>query len=146
MARGKGRREYDPLDAVLSDTASYAVRRSYTPLILPDLTPSYSLVEVEDNRRFHPLFAARPIRTISGRMAAVGRAPRRMVSRFHAPGLVSPSSWVGGDRAAFRAPARVTVCVRRQRRREVIMARGLGGGRHRRPRFNERSYISCGPR
>lgn len=42
-----------------------------------------------------------------------------------------------------RDPHRVALCVRRKVRREVLMAHGRGGGRHRKPKDKPNSKIRC---
>lgn len=46
-------------------------------------------------------------------------------------------------RVVVREPNVAALCVRRERRREVLFAKGKGGGRHRKPRRNENSDIQC---
>lgn len=136
--------EYERQDVLPVVSTSYAVRRSYAleTLYLP---PTRHLIEVEDNRTYHPLFQYRPARTVGGRRsAATERVARRPSSRSRTPRLFTPSTLVGGEHAAYVAPRRVLTCVRRQRRREVIMARGYGGAKHRKPRRNWRSNVTCG--
>lgn len=43
----------------------------------------------------------------------------------------------------FVLPRSVLVCVRRKQRREVLLALGRGGSRHKPPEWNEESYIRC---
>lgn len=110
---------------------------------------SLSLSDVEDLRRFYPE-DLRPALSRSGRFADLvdrnvnlspsdmRRAPRPMrwpvVSR---PAVRQPLTY------RFKAPRKVVVCVRRQQRREVLMAKGRGGGGNRKPRWTERSHIYC---
>lgn len=44
---------------------------------------------------------------------------------------------------AFRDPARVDLCSRREERKRVMHARGSAGGKVRRPRRNAWSGVSC---
>ena len=43
----------------------------------------------------------------------------------------------------FAAPDHVLICVRRNRRRQVLFAKGKTGAGNRRPRWNATSYIWC---
>ena len=88
---------------------------------------------LEDRRTWHPgsvPTAWEPAKVIGGRPARL-RASRR-------PSLLSPSPVV-----AFDVPERVAVCVRRKTRKEVIHAKGVAGGRVRRPSRSIYSSISC---
>lgn len=44
---------------------------------------------------------------------------------------------------SFAVPKRVAICIRRKDRREVLFAKGVGGGRVRKPRRNAWSSIKC---
>lgn len=86
----------------------------------------------QDYRAYNPRpKTLRPARTVSGRIAFVNiqkRAPLRK-ARF-----------------VFEDPKRVTVCVRRKMRREVLHAfkkTGKGSGRNRRRRFTADSFVIC---
>lgn len=70
--------------------------------------------------------------------AAVVRGAARLV-------VFKPRSRVMSHRVSFAMPKKVALCVRRQRRREVLFAAGVGGarGRKRPPRRNEFSDVSC---
>jgi len=46
-------------------------------------------------------------------------------------------------RLGFNIPAQVPVCVRRKSRREVILAKGKGGGKHKKPTRNQWSDVKC---
>lgn len=43
----------------------------------------------------------------------------------------------------FSMPRQVLVCVRRKQRREVLLALGRGGGRHKPPKWDEDSFVRC---
>lgn len=43
----------------------------------------------------------------------------------------------------FNVPAEVAICSRRKERREVLLAKGKGGGAHRKPRRNPWSDVKC---
>lgn len=48
-----------------------------------------------------------------------------------------------GERLSFSLPQSVMVCVRRKQRREVLLALGRGGAKHKPPKWNEESHIRC---
>lgn len=50
---------------------------------------------------------------------------------------------IAGSPYKFLVPAKTLVCVRRKQRREVLFAKGRGGGRHRKPRYNSFSAWRC---
>lgn len=83
------------------------------------------LREIEDRRRYSP----------SPWIVATAREPARVV--------VDRSRYSPFIANRFAQPERVLVCARRQIRKEVIHARGVAGGKVRRPRRNELSKISC---
>lgn len=90
-----------------------AVRISISPL---DLSP------FEDRRTFHPLRDFRPALTFGKRSSA------RVVDKAKPARSISPS------RFHFAVPNKVLICVRRQRRKEVLHAlrrvgRGSSGSR-----------------
>jgi len=104
-----------------------------------------SLLEVEDNRQFHPEQALRPALTFEGTVSHVVDAgtQKRSVSgtrstlRFHDSASGS---------LAFREADRTVVCVRRQQRKEVMFAMrkaGRGGRFNRRRRRSFQSEIKC---
>lgn len=103
------------------------------------------LGEVEDRRSFWPgefPTSYEPARRLSGASARLRAtplyAPRQKSIGGTFPGLLEPSFGVSFDR-----PKSVLVCVRRNTRRQVLLAMGHGGGRHRPPRFNEYSQVRC---
>lgn len=115
---------------------------------LPDLfrqehpfTPVRSnLSEIEDGRYWHP----DPIRN--------ARTPRQWVSRFNLAKPVRRSTQRVDRRAiafadpqslSFRNNKHVVVCVRRKQRREVLFAKGRGGGGKKRGRRNYWSNVRC---
>ena len=115
-------------------------RAASRPTVLTSLTP------VEDRRAYHPLGRARPAKQVSG-----------VRSQFKAgllPGFSfgssSPSfslfsgakvSRAGG--VAFKAPNRTVICIRRKRRKQVILALGHGGRVSRRRRNQHFSEVRC---
>lgn len=103
------------------------------------------LTEVEDRRTYWPMeypTSWEPARNRSGAFARLQatplQAPRRKSIGGAFPRLVEPSFGV-----SFRHPRSVLVCVRRKTRREVLLAKRHGGGRHRPARLNEYSHVRC---
>lgn len=88
---------------------------------------------VEDRRTWHPSGTLRPVRTARGTGAMVKARSRVGQSPFAAPAALS-----------FVDPSNVLVCVRRQRRKQVLHALGIAGGTgFKAPRFNRNSLVSC---
>lgn len=113
---------------VLTTNAIPRMRSLPRPLVAP-------LTTYEDRRAYHPTSRAmRPAFSIP-RSARIIRAvePKK------------PRLWSAQTKAtlAFAEPRRVLVCIRRQSRREVILALGKGGGGKRKPRRNNLSEITC---
>lgn len=94
--------------------------------------PQFTFIP-DDRRRWHPERLARP--------ASIIRPAARLVARDT---RLHPL-WDQQTKAtiAFADPPRVSVCRRRQQRKEVIHAKGVAGGRVRPPRRNEFSDVSC---
>lgn len=104
-----------------------------------------NLSNAEDRRRFHPDRGARSLKNIYGdpnvrQIAAPIQSKRgTTVSRQ----ISKRKSYTFST--MFDQPKEVSVCVRRQQRKEVINAlrkNGKGGGQ-RAPRYNWRSKIRC---
>lgn len=101
------------------------------PQIAKHRLPTPKKILYADKRTFHPLRKARPVVTTAGTPLA----------RYKPIPSLKPYN------LAFDKPEKITVCVRRKRRKEVLFAqqkagrRGLGRGRRR--RINEDSKISC---
>lgn len=113
--------------------ASRAVDASF----LEDLISAPSLRVFEDRRSFHPEGVFRQATGFSvgdGRLVDRSRVTR---ARTAAPNF---SGHVG-----FSVPDRVWICARRKERREVLMARGKGGGARSRKkaRRNYYSNVRC---
>lgn len=117
----------------------------------PSLTPSFPLprlslirafrplTQVEDRRLYHPLGPARPARSLSG-------APHRLIVPKARPQARSRSRLNINSvvhHIGFANPKKVLICIRRKMRREVLLAKGRGGGGHRRPRRSHYSNIVC---
>lgn len=136
MAR---RRRRDDQRAQLTRSAtalrSLAVRLPAVTALPPRL--HFDLTPIEDRRQYHPLNVFRPARTVYGSPVGplkVARPGRETKARFRLP--------VG---IRFDVPAKVAVCVRRKRRKEVLHAlkkvgKGSGGGKRRR---NFWSGVQC---
>lgn len=97
------------------------------------------LRELEDRRTFSPEIA-RPARGVRR------DATRLMVSpNVNKPVKATEMPTVPTG-VQFADPRRVAICMRRKTRREVIFARGSGGGRkrkHRRAKWSEFSTVRC---
>lgn len=130
MAKGRstytGQRGY-------SSTASYAA----DPLSFLPRRPLVNLLRLyEDRRAFHPYGPDRLPGTFRQRDAA------SITLRRSSP---AAGNRMPRDVLQFRAPKQVLLCIRRQRRREVIHALGKAGSgsRARNRKRNEYSNISC---
>lgn len=120
----------------LSQTPSRATMRARNLTLFPDLT------EIEDRRRWHPLGQAAPAHGLSKprhRLKMSEPLPRnRDAFRDAIRPKVSPSI------TAFSVPLPVAICVRRQRRKEVLHALNKTGKvGQKRPRRSEYSSVSC---
>lgn len=140
-------------------TASYAAVPVYlpddlgvgvdaTPLLDLFEAPAYryglssDLLPVEDRRSWSPGAAAPPLDYSSAR-TVIGSPARLRASARHStgPGRVAPTF---SPVVAFQTPSRVNICIRRQRRKEVLHAkRFYGRAKLRRPTRNAYSSISC---
>lgn len=113
-------------------------RNQIANLRLPRLRPlvyiPMRLIDVEDRRRYHPDRRFRRLRQVNavvGGNVIVGRSNRSNVV---------PSG------LRFENPRKLIVCVRRNRRREILHAlgrTGRGSRFNKRRRRNELSSISC---
>lgn len=111
---------------VVSNNANRRLIRDYS---IPRLTP---LIAIEDRRTFHPEQAARPARSfLSAKHRLVASSTPAARREFKPPVGVS-----------FHAPERVLICVRRERRRQVIFALGKAGGGGAKRRHVKRNYYS----
>lgn len=95
-----------------------------------------------DRRTFTPDRQARPIFSLPRTLRDI-RNPARIVARQNpAKRQLSQTKAV----LTFADPRRIPLCIRRKVRKQVLHAfkkTGKGSARHRRPRFNEWSSISC---
>lgn len=121
-------------------------RTVFTP---PAAPPREDLRLVEDRRTFHPEQANRPAKLRSGLPAPVTvtnrtrdkprtKSARAQINRFG----VKVHSQTKGI-LTFAAPKETLVCVRRQRRKEVLFAKKRTGSGNRNPKRTWLSKISC---
>lgn len=117
-------------------------------LISPIPYSSTNLRLYEDRRQWNPEPYTEPARSFSQsrhrlRVGANVRSTAKRVSPGGGRNLWSALTWPSAN-VAFRQPRQVLICVRRQRRKEVLFAKGLGGRRGQRsPRFTQYSSVSC---
>lgn len=122
--RNRGRR--DAFDIANSDEL-------LTPSTSPRSGPT--ILDLEDRRSFTPDVFYRPPKAI--RSVVRLAMPHTSKPHIRARSRFSPV-------IKFKAPQSVLICVRRQRRREVLHAmKKAGKGGMRRPRRNQFSSISC---
>lgn len=100
-----------------------------------------NLLQIEDNRSWHPDRFTRPARTFTGQPHYLVVHPR---SRPAQAGR-SARLFNGVPSAiGFHKPEKMTVCERRQRRRRTLFAfKKTGRAGQRRPRWNDLSYVNC---
>lgn len=116
-----------------ADASDIASRRLLSPV-----APLDPLVELEDNRTYHPSGRNRAPR-FAARLTARNRQP----SRYQAKVGFRPRSQTKAV-IAFADPDQVVLCVRRKERREVLFAKRRHGRGGRRPRRRTwKSQISC---
>lgn len=131
MARRRSRKSRNSNIHAQRDVPSIA--RGFNPLL--DLSPiprSGRLLKlIEDRRTYHPSGPVRPARSPRRWNHVLQERPSRRSSRSR-PML---------GQISFRGPESILVCVRRQRRREVIFAKSLRG-KGSRSRTRKRSYYS----
>lgn len=119
-----------------------------------------SVLTLEDRRLHHPDPLTRPalaLRRYAAAFALADRTPRGVIrvgptvgpTSARAAGTSKPASVFSRQTksvVSFAMPKKVAICVRRQRRKEVIHAigkAGAGSRNSRPPRRNEFSDISC---
>lgn len=106
-------------------------------------------LQIEDRRKHHPDGRNRPLKTTRGtrlpphqlkttKKISVRRGP-------HGRPLKSKTVRVRTltARLKFAAPKKTMICIKRKIRREVLLAFGRGGGRHKNPKRNRHSEVSC---
>lgn len=119
------------------------VRDDVLTLVSPSESwePLSRLSAVQDSRLWTPESPYKPSKRYSGAPARIMVAnntndrPRLVAG----PGpVLYPST-----RLAFRQAPHVLTCVRRTVRRQVMHARGVAGGKVKRPTYRQDSYIRC---
>lgn len=125
------------------DTAAIASHRLSRPVdALADLVSwrPGALTDFEDGRQWLPGGSEAPRRVFGGpaRVDVPPNVNRGSKGRFR-PSVVPSVPYDLG----FSEPKEVVVCARRQARREVLLAKGRGGGKHRPPRLSEFSKVRC---
>lgn len=107
-------------------------------IVRPRIRPRINLRVIEDRRTFHPEQKFRPAATLSR------RDQRRLVEKARDVSKQGPSFFEPRT-LGFAVPEKVARCVRRNQRREVILALNLGGKGARAPRRRRDQYseISC---
>lgn len=113
----------DPLTGELIEAPVFATSRHYRQIV----------AGLEDRRRFSFPFSMPP--------ASVRRSDRQLVVNY-STNVHGRATFHG---LKFSVPERVALCAKRKIRREVMFAKGVGGGRgKRRPyRRNDLTEIGC---
>lgn len=129
----------DGLLDLSSDATSFTVATGSVPVLGSVPVSRYSpavrsiLSEIEDGRSFSPQpDLERSVRTTKARV---------FTPQTRATGAASRPTRLSA--ISFEYPVRVIRCIRRKIRRQVILAKGKGGGRHKRPRRRASSNIWC---
>lgn len=98
--------------------------------------PPVSPILIIDRREYHPDGLFRPAASLNrSSRAIVYKAPKTPVGNYKFKGF-SPTT-------TFREPSKVDVCQKRKTRREVLFAKGKGGGRVRKGKRNYLSNFHC---
>lgn len=115
-----------------------------SPLVSPLRSLVRPILDLEDRRLHHPLGAARNPRSVFRSDVRLVEAPSK---RFRAGkrSSLSVAKPFGAETLSFAVPQRVSICVRRKQRREVLFAvRRTGkGAKSIRRRRNQWSEIKC---
>lgn len=132
--RSKSQARRDPI-AIARPNRLLSPVRILRPSALPIRLARVQLRDFDDRRRWHPEPFHRP-------PVAFQRPAARLVATNppDRPKRFVPAS------VGFKDPSRVSLCVRRRSRREVLFATGSGGRPrryHNKPRRNELSNYSC---
>jgi len=134
---------------LLSPTPSpFTVSRTLPALVRKPAMPALPLVE--DRRRFNPEQRNQPAKTVSGRLAPIilsdrPRQPKTKLGKL-AKALYGPEVHSQTKAAVtFAVPSSTIVCLRRQRRKEVLFAAQKTGSGSRAKKRNRSwlSKISC---
>lgn len=143
MAKGRrrGRGDLSTPNRVIDPPADD--RLSWAPTPIGSLRGPVDLIAIEDRRTYHP----DPVAPL--------RSPRRWRHRLVLPAPQPINSPLRPGRSAirpklfrssipvFQSSKTLALCVRRKTRREVLLALGKGGGKHKRPRRNKWSGTKC---
>lgn len=102
------------------------------PLVVPAVPVALPVLELEDRRRFNPTKTIAPPASIRRDQARLTHRQTRKYRPFKT------------DPVAFTDPMRVSLCVRREQRKQVLHAKKIAGrGGLKKPRRNFWSSISC---
>lgn len=94
----------------------------------------------EDRRFYAPAFE--PARLFSGapaRTIVYGKKATVFPSRFIGPSILH---WPD-KQIAFKTPRNVPICVKRKQRKEIMHAKGVAGGKVKKPRQTYYSQVRC---
>lgn len=129
------------------DNFSIANRRLPALYVVRPISQSQFLSQFEDRRRWHPEGRYAPAVSFSNtrhRLRVVEPTPRAQVQVPRGRFSRMPLRQSVPVRVGFQAPDRVLICVRRQRRKEVLFAKNKTGRvGQKTPRFNFYSSVSC---
>lgn len=134
MAKKPTRTRRDTFDIANNRTGDLA------RLLLPRPTPFRDLSVYEDRRVYHP----DPVRPAAGFLGQRHRLVLPQVTKKPVGNGQRASFFQNRNRISFASPSSVLICVRRERRKEVLHALGKAGKRgQRKPRQSAYSDISC---
>jgi len=145
MAKGKSGRSGRP-DQSTRRTRDVPIIASPEVLSFePDLSPRSVREVTRADRRMWDPDPVRPVRTSSGIVARTTHKPPAKPARASQkpPAFSVPSYPTFVPQRGRKRPLHVPECHRRKQRREVIFARGKGGGGHKRPRWSSLSHVRC---
>lgn len=132
---------------VISVNSNRRLPLSRSPLAVSDFKPMTRQLDLfEDRRTFHPEGKSAPARSTNRSRHRLQSPPVKEAAFSHQDSLNYPSAHSVQPHAiaAFTAPKKVLVCVRRKIRKEVMHALGKSGrSGQRRPRRSEYSSIQC---
>lgn len=113
-------------------------RDVYNPIATRSVLRNTYLTDIEDRRLYDPLRDYRPAKGLSKYAAEIGIKPYKQRRD-------KPRKAMTPDVFKFNVPAKVAICVRRKKRREVLFAKkrtGKGARAYRRRR-NYYTEVSC---
>ena len=144
---GKKRRHNRRHDAV-TNTSHQNTANAQVAHAIQKILARPPLTQIEDRRTHHPDGRLRPAKKINGTRLSPHKikitkkiVQRRAGTAVHKTKTVRIRTIP--TRIKFAAPKKVMICVRRKVRREVLLAFGRGGGRHKNPKRNRYSEVSC---